>query len=142
METHERRNIDLLVNRFWKHGFFTVYRKYGTYLPEPTKVGKFDIDVVARLKNKYAIGITINKNDLINNNLQEKILYLATRHTRKTNEPVQLFIGVPNLFVKQVKIVINSLPVEVQKNIKFIQIPMEDNFPLKRKRRKEKILFA
>ena len=142
METHERRNIDLLVNRFWKHGFFTVYRKYGTYLPEPTKVGKFDIDVVARLKNKYAIGITINKNDLINNNLQEKILFLATRHTRKTGEPVQLFVGVPTLFYKQVKVVFNTLPAEVQKNIKLIQIPMEEDFPLKRKRRKEKLLFA
>jgi hypothetical protein len=142
METHERRNIDLLVNRFWKHGFFTVYRKYGTYLPEPTKVGKFDIDVVARLKNKYAIGITINKNDLINNNLQEKILFLATRHTRKTGEPVQLFIGIPALFFKQVKVVFNSLTAEVQRNIKLIQIPMEEDFPLKQKRRKEKLLFA
>ena len=142
METHERRNIDLLVNRFWKHGFFTVYRKYGTYLPEPTKVGKFDIDVVARLKNKYAIGITINKNDLINSNLQEKILYLATRHTKKSNEPVQLFIGVPTLYFKRVKTVFSSLPVDVQKNIKLIQIPMEDDLSLKRKRRKEKPLFA
>jgi hypothetical protein len=142
METHERRNIDLLVNRFWKHGFFTVYRKYGTYLPEPTKIGEFDVDVVARLENKYAIGITINKNDLILNNLKEKILYLATRHTRKTNEPVQLFVGVPTLFVKQIKVILNSLPEEVKKNVKLIHIPDENNYSLKPNRKKEKILFA
>ena len=74
--------------------------------------------------------------------LQEKILFLATRHTRKTGEPVQLFVDVPTLFYKQVKVVFNTLPAEVQKNIKLIQMPVEEDFPLKRKRRKEKLLFA
>jgi hypothetical protein len=141
METHERRNIDLLVNRFWKQGFFTVNRKYSSYLPEPDKIGVFDVDVVARLRNKYAIGITINKNDLINN-LQEKIVYLATRHTRKTNELVQLYIGVPNIYLKQVKSIINLLTLEVQQNIKIINIPPEVDPIKKPSHKSQNLLFS
>jgi hypothetical protein len=54
-----RRSIDLLVDQFWKYGFTTLKRKFGTYLPEPEKVGRFEIDVVARQKerlcNRYSI---------------------------------------------------------------------------------------
>jgi len=142
METQDRRNIDMLVNRFWRNGFFTVYRKYGTYLPEPTKVGKFDIDVVARLKNKYAIGITVNKYDLQDYNLQEKLLYLATRHTKQTNQPVQLFVGVSSIYLKQVKSIVNNFTPDVQKNIKLINIPLEENQLEKSIRKNQKILFA
>ncbi len=142
METHERRNIDLLVNRFWKLGFFTVYRKFGTYLPEPTKIGSFDVDIVARLKDKYAIGITISKNDLINDSLQSKLIFLATRHTRKTNQPVQLFVGVPDLYLPFVKNILATIPEAIRKNIRLITIPPEDNLPKKPIRKKAKVLFA
>jgi len=60
MDMSERKTIDLLVNEFWRLGFFTVSRRLGTYLPEPENIGKFRVDVIGRQKEKYAIGITLN----------------------------------------------------------------------------------
>ena len=56
MNENARKNVDQLVEQFWKRGYFTVSRKFGTYLPEPSKVGNFDVDIIARYKKDYAIG--------------------------------------------------------------------------------------
>lgn len=50
LELMKRRTIDLLVEQFWKQGYLTISRKYGTYLPEPNKVGGFDVDIIGRQK--------------------------------------------------------------------------------------------
>ncbi len=63
-DINKQRSVDLLVEKFWKQGYLTVSRKFGTYLPEPSKVGNFDIDIVARYKKNYAIGITLTESDL------------------------------------------------------------------------------
>ena len=64
LELMKRRTIDLLVEQFWKRGYLTVSRRFGTYLPEPSKIGKFDVDIIAKYKNNYAIGITLSNEDL------------------------------------------------------------------------------
>jgi hypothetical protein len=62
MNISERKAIDLLVSEFWRLGFFTVSRRLGTYLPEPEEIGK--CRCIGRQKEKYAIGITLNKDDI------------------------------------------------------------------------------
>jgi len=79
MNTSERKAIDLLVNEFWRLGYFTLSRKLGTYLPEPSNIGRISVDVIGRQREKYAIGITLTKEDIFNPDLIEKINYLASR---------------------------------------------------------------
>lgn len=131
----KRTYVDTLVKNFWKHGYMTVKRKFGTYLPEPEKVGEFDIDIVARQKKDYAIGITLAGEDFVNPRLLEKITFLATRHTKFSNRKVQLFLGVPSKHYKKVKRLIEHLEEEVRKNIKLISIT-ETKLPSVRKKRK------
>ena len=52
------KNIELLQDQFWKRGYMTISRRFGTYLPEPAKVGMFNVDIIAKYKDDYAIGIT------------------------------------------------------------------------------------
>jgi hypothetical protein len=118
----KRRTIDLLVEQFWKQGYLTVSRKFGTYLPEPTKVGKFDVDIVARQKDNYAIGITLTSEDLHDQDLLTKLSYLATRQTKFSNRRVMLFVGVPIQHYSSLKEIIASLPDDTRRNIKLFQI--------------------
>ena len=126
MNISERKAIDLLVNEFWRLGFFTVSRRLGTYLPEPEDIGKFKVDVIGRQKEKYAIGITLNKEDIFNPTLIEKINYLASRKTRTSDKPILLLIGVPDIYFKQVKELLLSVDENVKRNIKLTRILEED----------------
>ena len=142
MNENERKNVDQLVQQFWKRGYFTVSRKFGTYLPEPSKVGNFDVDIIARYKKDYAIGITLAEQDLQKINLSEKLTYLATRHTKYSNKKVKLFVGVPVICFKQAKILIEQLDADVQKNIKLFQIVDERLPSVSRRKRVPDVLFS
>lgn len=122
MNIPEKRAIDLLVNEFWRLGFFTISRRLGTYLPEPANVGEFKIDAVGRLKEKYAIGIVLDKEDIFNPDLLEKISYLASRKSRSSKKTVTLFIGVEDDYFKRVKELLSSLDEKIRKNVKLIRI--------------------
>jgi hypothetical protein len=138
----KRKYIDTLVKNFWKLGYLTVKRKFGTYLPEPGKIGEFDIDVVAKQEKNYAIGITLHAEELNNPKLLEKITFLATRHTKFSNRQVQLFLGIPSKHYKKIKQLVELLDDEVKKNIKLISIT-ETNIPSVRSKKKTKEnLFA
>jgi hypothetical protein len=142
MNEDPRKNIDLLLVQFWKRGYMTVSRRYGTYLPEPAKVGMFDVDIVARYKDDYAIGVNLNQTDFIDENLITKLNYLATRRTKFTNRKVKLFVGVSNKYFKHAKLLLEQLEPEVQKNIKLFQI-VDKILPAARRRRKESnVLFS
>lgn len=138
----KRKYIDTLVKNFWKLGYMTVKRKFGTYLPEPERVGGFDIDIVARQKKDYAIGITLTDDDLNDSRLLEKLTFLATRHTKFSNREVQLFVGAASKHLKKVKHLIENLNDEVKKNIKLISITETAIPSIRRKRRTGKTLFA
>ena len=142
MNENERKNVDQLVQQFWKRGYFTVSRKFGTYLPEPSKVGNFDVDIIARYKKDYAIGITFAEQDLQKINLSEKLTYLATRHTKYSNKKVKLFVGVPIICFKQAKILIEQLDADVQINIKLFQIVDERLPSVRRRKRVPDVLFS
>jgi hypothetical protein len=122
MNIPEKKAIDLLVNEFWRLGFFTISRRLGTYLPEPANVGEFKIDAVGRLKEKYAIGIVLNKEEIFNPELLEKISYLASRKSRSSNKLVTLFVGVEDEYFKRVKELLSSLDEKTRKNVKLIRI--------------------
>lgn len=126
MNISERRAIDLLVNEFWRQGFFTLSRRLGTYLPEPENIGKFSVDVIGRLKEKYAVGITLKKEDIFNSNLIEKINFLASRRTKFSDKPIILFVGVPDNYFKQVKEILSNVDEKIKKNIKLVRIGDED----------------
>jgi hypothetical protein len=115
----KRQSVDLLIDQFWKNGYLTISRKFGTYLPEPQRMGGFDVDIVARYKKDYAIGITLNEEDLDNPELKNKIQFLATRQTKFTNKRVLLFVGIPNDLRKKIEFIISTLDENVRKNIKI-----------------------
>jgi len=142
MNENARKNIDQLVEQFWKRGYFTVSRKFGTYLPEPSKVGNFDVDIIARYKKDYAIGLTLTEQDLQNINLSEKLTYLATRHTKYTNKIVRLFVGVPVNCFKQAKILIEQLDNDVKQNIKLFQIVDKTLPSLRKNKSVPNVLFS
>jgi len=142
MNDDARKYVDLLVEHFWKKGYFTISRKFGTYLPEPAKVGEFDVDIVARYKKNYAIGITLSIDDLNSEKLIDKLNYLATRKTKYTNKKVNLFVGVDPSLMKRAKMIIEKLDADIRSNIKLFPI-VERSLAIKRKERsKNEILFS
>ena len=142
-ELLKRKSVDLLVEQFWRKGYLTLSRKFGIYLPEPTSVGGFEVDVVARQKNKYAIGLTLNDEDLNDHNsLLNKLKYLATRQTRYGNIPVMLFIGVKEENFKKIKLIINQFDEDIKNNIKLFQITEQKNISKKRVEDIQQPLFS
>lgn len=121
-EESKRKQIDLLVEEFWKLGYLTVSRKLGTYLPEPQKVGKYSVDIIARYNKNYAIGLTLNDDELHKEDLMEEIIYLASRKTKFTNKKVMLFLGVGPDHFQKMRILISSLEENVRKNIKLFNL--------------------
>jgi hypothetical protein len=142
MEYDKRRSVDLLVEKFWKQGYLTVSRKFGTYLPEPAKVGDFEIDIIARYKKNYAIGITLTEDDLKDSKILEKLTYLATRQTKFSNKRVLLFVGVPSEFFKIAKELTDFMEHDARINIRLFPI-VEKTLPSSTKRKsKEPTLFS
>ncbi|MBZ0199198.1 MAG: hypothetical protein K8H86_04970 [Ignavibacteriaceae bacterium] len=141
-EPGKRKSIDLLVEEFWKLGYMTLSRKFGTYLPEPTRVGDFDVDIIARLKKSYAIGITLTDEDLNDPLLVGKLNFLATRHTKFTNKRVMLLIGIPKDNYKHLRALTDKLPHEVKKNLKIFQLQEKEIISSRHQRDRGKVLFS
>ncbi|MGB5288178.1 MAG: hypothetical protein WBN42_06775 [Ignavibacteriaceae bacterium] len=127
MNISERKAIDLLVNEFWRLGFLTISRRLGIYLPEPENVGNFQVDIIGRQKEKYAIGITLSKEAIYNFDLLEKINYLASRKSRSSGKSITLFIGVDDIYFKRVKELLLNIDEKIRRNIKLVRIE-ENNF--------------
>ncbi len=137
MENLKRQNIDYLIEEFWKNGYLTISRKFGTYLPEPEKIGGFDVDIIARQNKDYALGITLASDDFKNPKLLERIIFLSTRHTRFTQKPVQLYIGVPEEQFQLAKGLIDSFTNDIKTNIKLISL-IDKSLPRLRAPRKNR----
>lgn len=143
MNTDIKKDIDALIEHFWKRGYMTVSRKFGTYLPEPSRVGSYEVDVIARYKNSYAIGIILKESDFVNiNGIKEKIIYLASRKTRYSNKSVNLYIGVSSLNFFKAKQIISELPENLRKNIIVIQLFENEKPPIKENREQSELLFS
>ncbi len=142
LELVKRRNIDLLVEQFWKKGYLTVSRKFGTYLPEPSKIGRFDVDIIAKYKNNYAIGITLQGEDLTDSGLLDRLNFLATRQTRYTNKRVLLFIGISAGLFGNAKMLIDKLDPDARKNVRLFPINEKPILPRRSSKEKGKVLFS
>lgn len=143
MNTERRRDVDLLVEEFWKKGYLTVFRKYGTYLPEPSNIGGFDVDVIAKQKDNYAIGITLTDQDFKDSSfIKNKLSYLAQRQRRGSNKKVLLFVGVSNLNYKYAKALLDELDPETRKNIKLFEITARQSLNIRNELRTNKVLFS
>jgi len=142
MNISERKAIDILVSEFWRLGFFTVSKRFGTYLPEPENIGRFKVDAIGRLKEKYAIGITLNKEDIFSSDLIEKINYLASRKTKFSDKPIMLLIGVPDIYFKQVKELLSNVDEKFRKNIKLTRIIDEKIESRRKSKQTQQIIFS
>lgn len=143
MNYDRRKDVDALIEQFWKRGYLTVCRKYGTYLPEPDKVGIYDVDVIARYKDSYAIGIVLNDEDFFDiSKTQNKIAYLSTRQTKYNGKKVALFVGVSLKNYRKAKSLVDDLPEEVRKNIRLIQIIDRQNIEQPARRRNNDVIFS
>ncbi len=143
MNTDRRKDVDLLVEEFWKKGYMTVFRKFGTYLPEPSKIGGFDVDVIAKQKDNYAIGITLTDQDFNDPAfIKNKLAYLAQRQTRGSNKKVLLFVGVPGNKLMNAKSIIDELDPDTRKNIRLFQITERIPVNARRENRSNRVLFS
>lgn len=143
MNYDRRKDVDALIEQFWKRGYLTVSRKYGTYLPEPDKVGIYDVDVVARYKDSYAIGIILSDEDFFDiNKTKNKLAYLSTRQTKYNGKKVALFVGVSLKNFRKAKDIVESLPEEIKKNIRLVQIIDKQNLEQTLKRRNSHTIFS
>lgn len=143
MNYDRRKDVDALIEQFWKRGYMTVSRKYGTYLPEPDKVGIYDVDVIARYNDSFAIGIVLTDEDFFDlKKTQNKIVYLSTRQTKFNGKKVALFVGVSLKNYKTAKSLLETLPDEVRKNIRLIQIIDRQNSEQTTRRKNNNVLFS
>ena len=118
--TSMRENIDELIKHFWQNGYMTVKRKYGTYLPDPSPIGKYDVDAVGRMNKKFALGIVLTNEDLSENKIISKLEFLATRQSKYSNKRVILFVGVHPENFSRAKSMVESLSIDAAKNIKLV----------------------
>jgi len=119
----EEKRVDQLVKQFWRYGYLTVKRKYGTYLNDPEQIGNYDIDAIGRQLNDYAIGITLTEEDFNNPTLVEKITFLSSRHTKYTHKNVQLIIGTVHNLSNEVAVLLNRISPSLRKNVKVVYFP-------------------
>ncbi len=135
-----RKEIDLLVEQFWKRGYLTLSRRYGTYLPEPSSIGGFEVDIVARQKNNYAIGLTLSHDDLNDPSLINRLRFLATRQTRNSNKKVLLFVGISKSDFSITKTLLDKIEEDIRKNIRLFII--EEKQQHVSVSRQERVLFS
>lgn len=119
--THQQR-VDALINQFWREGYLTLSRKYGTYLPSPGRVGNYDIDAIGKYKKKFVLGLTLESKDFNDPKLFQKIKYLSSRNAKYSNKPVKLYVGIPKEFITKFSELLQKLPQENKENIKVITL--------------------
>ena len=123
LENRQQYKVDALIDHFWRNGYLTLSRKYGKYLPAPQPVGNYEVDAVAKYKQKIALGVTISGEELNDTNIYSKLSFLATRHTKYSNRNVTLFVGVPQNYLIKAKMIVAGLEETARKNIKIVPIP-------------------
>lgn len=123
----EKDRVDSLIEHFWKNGFLTVSRKYSKYLPNPSKIGEFEVDAVGKLNKKMIFGLTLTESDLSKPTILRKIRFLANQQNKYSSKPVVLFLGVPENLIPLAKKLISNLDEETQKQIKIVSTSTEED---------------
>lgn len=120
LRTSNKDRVDALIDHFWKNGYLTVSRKFGTYLPAPKPIGNYEVDAIAKYKKKVVMGITLTENDFEDPKISSRLSFLATRHTRYSNKRVTLFVGVPNKMLTKARMIISELDEDARSQIKLV----------------------
>jgi hypothetical protein len=118
----KRDRVDSLIDHLWQHGYLTLSRKFGKYLPAPPLMGEYEIDAVARYKKKIALGITASEEDINDPSFLTKLDFLANYHARFPEHRVTLFLGVPYNSIVKASLLISSLDEQTQKHIKIVTL--------------------
>ncbi|MEW6506589.1 MAG: hypothetical protein AB1432_02460 [Bacteroidota bacterium] len=122
IKKEKREKVDSLIEQLWKHGYLTLSRKYGKYLPSPAPVGNYDVDAIAKYKKKIAIGITVTEEELNDPNLVTKLIYLTHSKPKHSANKVTLFVGVPYDSIIKANLLLSSLDDETRSRIKLITL--------------------
>lgn len=123
----EKDRVDSLIEHFWKNGCLTLSRKHSKYLPNPSKIGEFEVDAVGKLNKKLIFGLTLTEEDLSKPTILRKIKFLAAQRNKYSSKPVVLFLGVPASSIPQAKKLISQLEEETQKQIKIVSTSEDEN---------------
>ena len=115
--------VDALIKSFWKDGYLTLSRRFGTFLPEPKPMGEYSVDAVGKYKKKYAVGVVVKTEEFDDPKLISKIQYLASRYDRRSNAKVTLFIGVAKDDLVKMNLILKKIDPEFRKNMKVIVVP-------------------
>lgn len=121
----KRKKVDALIDQLWKHGYLTLSRKYGKYLPSPKPIGNYDVDAIAKYKKKIAIGITLSDEELNDPNSITKLIYLTKTKPRHSADKVTVFLGVPYNSAIKAQMLLASLDEETRSKIKLVTLPDE-----------------
>jgi hypothetical protein len=123
----KRDRVDSLIDHLWQHGYLTLSRKYGKYLPSPTPIGNYEVDAIAKYKKKVAIGLALTAEDLDDPNLVTKLISLSNSKLKLSASKVTLFIGVPNELLIKAHLILSSLDDETSSQIKIVALPEGKN---------------
>jgi len=115
--------VDYLIDHLWQHGYLTLSRKFGKYLPAPPMMGEYEVDAVAKYKKKIALGLTITEDELNDPKFLNKLNFLANYSSRFPQNRITLFLGVPNNAIVKASLLVSSLQDETQKHIRIISLP-------------------
>jgi hypothetical protein len=126
----KNRLIDLISKHFWKNGYTLLGRKASRYLPDPPKIGIYEVDAIGRNKKEYLIGLCLDERELSDLNILEKIRFLSSRRTRFSQRSVVLLLGVPERIYRCIKDLVDSLEEINKKNIQIIRLREEAELDL------------
>lgn len=127
MITFDKRDItDKLYFKLRASGYSTIGRRFGTYLPDPPDIGEFQIDILAKQKKEFAIGIVLD--DLAGvdvNFIKQKIRFLAERKSTYSGNPVKLYIALTRKNYFFIKHLIDSDLSDISLNIELYLVDVE-----------------
>ncbi len=127
MTSLNRRDLtDKLYFKLRAAGYSTIGRRYGTYLPDPPNIGDFEIEVLAKQKKEFAIGIVLDDLSGVDVNfIKQKIRFLAERKSTYSGNPVRLYIALTRKNYFFVKHLIDSDLKDISENIELYLVDVE-----------------
>ncbi len=127
MQNLNRRDLaDKLYFKLRTAGYSTIGRRYGTYLPDPPDIGDFQIDILAKQKKEFAIGIVVDDLSGVDVNfIKQKIRFLAERKSTYSGNPVKLYIALTRKNYFFIKHLIDSDLKDIAQHIELYLVDVE-----------------
>lgn len=115
--------INELVRFFWKFGYEPIQIKGSKYLKAPERIGNYEIDILAKKDKYFAIGIVIKNSEIENQNeLIQKITYLASLKNKFDKKDIYLFLGCQKENYETIKKLLNFVPRNFHHKIKLFYL--------------------